>query len=151
MCFSDMKKLAILLVCLFSMQAVAKADNEKPIQVKDLPQTAQTFISKHFADQKVAFAKVENEIFEKTYEVVFSSGDKVEFDRAGEWLEVQCRNIGQVPSDIVPVEISRYVGETYPEAKIWSIERDRYDYEIKLSNGWEVKFDLKFNVIDLDR
>lgn len=146
-----MKKLAILLVCLFSMQAVAKADNEKPIQVKDLPQTAQTFISKHFADQKVAFAKVENEIFEKTYEVVFSSGDKVEFDRAGEWLEVQCRNIGQVPSDIVPVEISRYVGETYPEAKIWSIERDRYDYEIKLSNGWEVKFDLKFNVIDLDR
>lgn len=133
------------------MQAVAKADNEKPIQVKDLPQTAQTFISKHFADQKVAFAKVENEIFEKTYEVVFSSGDKVEFDRAGEWLEVQCRNIGQVPSDIVPVEISRYVGETYPEAKIWSIERDRYDYEIKLSNGWEVKFDLKFNVIDLDR
>ncbi len=146
-----MKKLAILLVCLFSMQAVAKADNEKPIQVKDLPQTAQTFISKHFADQKVAFAKVENEIFEKTYEVVFSSGDKVEFDRAGEWLEVQCRNMGQVPSDIVPVEIHRYVGETYPEAKIWSIERDRYDYEIKLSNGWEVKFDLKFNVIDLDR
>ena len=30
------------------------------------------------------------------------------------------------------------------------IERDKYDYEVKLSNGWEIKFDMQFNVIDND-
>ena len=24
------------------------------------------------------------------------------------------------------------------------------DYEVKLSNGWEIKFDMQFNVIDID-
>ena len=27
---------------------------------------------------------------------------------------------------------------------------DKTDYEVKLSNGWELKFDSKFNLIDID-
>ena len=38
----------------------------------------------------------------------------------------------------------------YPDAKMLKIERDKYDYEVKLSNGWEIKFDMQFNVIDID-
>ena len=30
------------------------------------------------------------------------------------------------------------------------LERDRYTYEVKLSNFWEIKFDKQFNVIDMD-
>ena len=37
-----------------------------------------------------------------------------------------------------------------PDAKIISLEKDRYSYEVKLNNRWEIKFDTKFNVIDMD-
>ena len=46
--------------------------------------------------------------------------------------------------------IKKYVETNYPEAKVLSIERDRYDYEVKLSNFWEIKFDMNFNVFDMD-
>ena len=39
-----MKKVLLLLVCLFTLQTVVWADDDKPIQVNQLPQTAQTFI-----------------------------------------------------------------------------------------------------------
>ena len=35
-------------------------------------------------------------------------------------------------------------------SKILKIERDKKDYEVKLSNRTELKFDLKFNLIDID-
>ena len=52
--------------------------------------------------------------------------------------------------EIIPAPIKKYVETNYPEAKVLSIERDRYDYEVKLSNFWEIKFDMNFNVIDMD-
>ena len=51
-----MKKLVFLLVCLFTLQTVARADDDKPIQVTQMPQPAQQFIKQHFADSKVAMA-----------------------------------------------------------------------------------------------
>ena len=36
-----MKKLVFLLVCLFTLQTVARADDDKPIQVTQMPQPAQ--------------------------------------------------------------------------------------------------------------
>ena len=33
---------------------------------------------------------------------------------------------------------------------IVQISRDKHDYEVKLSNGLELTFDLKFNLIDID-
>lgn len=30
------------------------------------------------------------------------------------------------------------------------LERDRRDYEVELDNGFEMKFDLDFRLIDLD-
>ena len=48
-----MKKLVFLLVCLFTLQTVARADDDKPIQVTQMPQLAQQFIKQHFSDSKV--------------------------------------------------------------------------------------------------
>jgi len=33
---------------------------------------------------------------------------------------------------------------------VLKIERDKKEYEVKLSNKWELKFDLQFNLIDID-
>lgn len=144
-----MKKLVFLLVCLFTLQNVALADNDKPIQVNQMPQSAQLFIKKYFADSKVALAKMESDFLYKSYEVIFTNGNKVEFDKKGEWTEVDCK-YGSVPGAVVPAAIQKYVASNYQDAKILKIERDNKDYEVKLSNRTELKFDLKFNLIDID-
>jgi len=51
---------------------------------------------------------------------------------------------------IIPAAIQKYVTTHYPDAKVLKIERDKKDYEVKLSNRTELKFDLKFNLIDID-
>lgn len=144
-----MKKLLLLFVCLFTLQSVVRADNDKPVQVNQLPQQAQQFIKQHFADSNIAMAKVESDWLDKSYDVIFTSGDKVEFDKKGNWTEVNCK-FSSVPEGIVPAAILKYVKTTYPDAKILKIDRDKKDYEVKLSNKWELKFDLRFNLIDMD-
>lgn len=145
-----MKKLVALFVCLFALISVAQADNDKAIRKDQLPTMAQQFIQQHFADNKVAIAKVENDLFSKSYDVIFANGNKVEFDQKGVWKEVDCK-YSQVPLALIPDAIRKYVTANYPDAKVVQIERDKKDYEVKLSGGLELKFDLKFNLIDFDK
>ena len=79
----------------------------------------------------------------------FTNGNKVEFDKKGNWEEVDCKH-SSVPVPIIPAAIQKYVTTHYPDAKVLKIERDKKDYEVKLSNRTELKFDLKFNLIDID-
>lgn len=144
-----MKKLVFLFVCLFALQTVARADNDKPIQVNQMPQQAQQFIKQHFSDSKVALAKVENDFLNKSYDVIFTNGNKVEFDKKGNWKDVDCKYTS-VPVDIIPSDIQKYVKTNYPDTKILKIDRDKKDYEVKLSNRIELNFDLKFNLINID-
>ena len=117
-----MKKVLLLLVCLFTLQTVVWADDDKPIQVNQLPQTAQTFIKTHFPDNKVAMAKMETDWFDKSYDVIFTNGDKLEFDKKGIWTEVNCK-YSAVPVAVVPDAIKKYVATNYPDAKMLKIER----------------------------
>ena len=83
------------------------------------------------------------------YKVVFVNGAKVEFAKNGEWKDVECK-YGEVPAAIVPQQIRDYVTKNYPKNKIVAIDRDRRDYEVELDNGLDLKFDLKFRLIDID-
>ncbi len=132
-----MKKFIMMLVCMFAVHTMVMADNDRPIQVNQLPAKAQTFIKTYFKNHKVALAKMESGVFYKSYDVVFTNGEKVEFDKAGEWKEVRCRQ-SEVPAQVVP------------EARILEIEFDHNEYEIKLSNRWEITFDSQMRVIDID-
>ena len=132
-----MKKLVFLLVCLFTLQTVARADDDKPIQVTQMPQPAQQFI------------KMESDFFYKSYEVIFTNGNKVEFGKNGNWEEVNCKYTS-VPTAIIPTTIQKYVTTNYPDTRVLKIERDKKEYEVQLSNRVELKFDLKFNLIDID-
>ena len=144
-----MKKLVFLLVCLFTLQTVARADDDKPIQVTQMPQPAQQFIKQHFADSKVALAKMESDFFYKSYEVIFTNGNKVEFGKNGNWEEVNCKYTS-VPTATSPTTVPKYVTTNYPDTRVLKIERDKKEYEVQLSNRVELKFDLKFNLIDID-
>lgn len=148
--FTIMKKLMIIAaVLLFVASAPACADNDKPITVSQLPQTAQQFVKNHFPKEKVAYAKVERDFLEVQYEVVFTNSSKLEFNKNGEWKEVNCK-YSAVPKAIVPAQIASYVSQNYSGADVVRIERDPREYEVKLTNGLELTFDTSFNLIDID-
>ena len=129
---------------------VAMADNDKPVTFEQLPQAAQQFIKQNFADCEIAFSKMEKKWFDTSYDVLFTNGDKLEFDKNGQWKEMKCK-FTSVPEKAVPAPIVKFVNDKYPGVKILVIEKDRYEYEVRLSNFWEITFDLQFNVIDMDQ
>lgn len=144
-----MKKLMLMLVALFSLQTMVFADDDKPIEFKNLPEKAQKFITTHFPDAKVSFAKEERNLLDKNYKVIFTNGESVEFYKNGEWKEIECK-LTSVPVATIPAAILKKVKEQYPDVKIMKIERDGKNYEVKLSNQLEIKFNSKFEIIELD-
>jgi hypothetical protein len=143
-----MKKLFISM-CFTLISCSIFAGQDVIISVDQLPDKAQVFMKTHFPDVKVSYAKVEKDVFEKSYEVILVDGCKVEFDRKGEWTEINCK-YKEVPLNTVPAEIVKYINTHYAETKILKIEKNYRDYEVKISNGLELKFDMKFNLIDID-
>lgn len=53
------------------------ADNEKPIQVGQLPTKAQTFITTYFKGHKVALAKQDSDLFSKSYDVILPTAKRL--------------------------------------------------------------------------
>ena len=135
--------LSVAAVCLL-FTAVSCA-HDRIIPVTQLPAQAQTFIKTYFADKTVAYAKQDG----AKYEVKFNDGAEVEFDRKGNWDNVDCK-FTAVPDAIVPEQIKNYVAANHPGALITKIDKERYGYEIELSNSLELKFDRNFNIFDID-
>ena len=133
-----MKKFTILLASLAVMASSvpAFAGKDRIITVGELP-------------VEVSYAKVDEELFDKDYKVVFVNGSKVEFAKDGAWKEVDCK-YGEVPAAIVPQQIRDYVAKNFAGRKIVSIDRDKRDWEVKLDNGLDLKFDLQFRLIEID-
>jgi len=144
-----MKRLMTLTFCLFLLTIITKADNDKPVTLQELPQKAQEFIKQVFPKKEISYAKLEKDLWEKKYDVVFTNGEKVEFNKNGEWEEVDCK-FSVVPNNIIPQPIQELLSKQYPQAKVLKIERDSKGYEVKLSNRLEIKFNQNFQIVDID-
>lgn len=145
-----MKKTFMLIIgTLFLISCTAFADDDKPITFEQLPNNAQEFIKTYFPAEKIAFAKMENEMLGTSYDVTFTTSTNLEFDGNGDWTEVDCR-YSQVPDGIVPTQILAKVNELYKDSQIIAIDRDKHDYEVKLNNNLELKFNLNLEFIGLD-
>lgn len=144
-----MKRFLITGALLLLGTVAVKAGDDKPINVNELPAKAKELIEKHFSNVKVSYAKVDKEIFDTTYEVIFVNGNKVEFAKNGDWKEVNCK-YSQVPKGIVPQPIVSYISTNHQNLHVVEIDRDKRNIEVKLNNGLELKFDLSYNLIDID-
>lgn len=144
-----MKKI-ILLTSVAAMFAVtACADNDRIITVDQLPAAAQTFIGKYFADETVAYAKYDPEFLSSTYTVVYTSGNGVEFDKKGNMTEYKCVTC-DVPTELLPANVSAYIAKTYPQATIKEIDFDRRGVDVKLSNRLELTFNNQGQIVEID-
>ena len=144
-----MRILMIAICCMMSFNIVANAGNDKPINVNELPATAQTLLSKHFKGQKVMLATIEPGVVSRSYDVVLRNGTKLEFDKKGNLTEIDCKQ-GIVPNQLIPQPIKNYLKENYRGEAVRKIELNKKEYEVELTNGIDLTFNKHFQLIDID-
>lgn len=146
---SLVRKALTVIICIFVANVGVMASNDKPITVSQLPQAAQHVLKTEFKGRKVALSKMESGLISKSYDVIFTNGDKIEFDRNGNWTDIECKKSG-VPANLVPSQIRQYVKKNYSSQRIVEIEKKRGSYEVKLSKGVELTFNKNFKVTHVD-
>lgn len=144
-----MKKLLMALICMTVFSATTFADDDKQISADKLPAKAQEFIKQHFVGAVISYAKQDKDFIGKDYEVMLSNGCKIDFDKNGEWQDVDCK-VSRVPDKIVPVKIQKYIEKKHGGAYVIEIDRDAKDYEVTLNNKMEIKFDKSGNFISFE-
>lgn len=143
-----MKKVLFAIVCLFSL-SVQLVMADKPVNADQLPVKAQQFLEKYFPNVEVSYAKQDTDIFDRDYTVVLTNGDKVEFDRNGNWKEVDCEH-HQVPAGILPDVISKYISDKHKGQQVVEVKKERRHYEVKLQNDLDMEFSLDGKLLKYD-
>ena len=145
-----MKKWLIIVLSLVVFSVPVKADDGKVITVNKMPQAAQEFMAKYFPGMEVAVAKQEGLFWDKSYDVIFNNGNKLEFDGTGDWKSVDCK-FASVPEELVPAPVAGYIKGKFPGARILKIEKDERSLDIELDNGTDLEFNRTFELVELDR
>ena len=139
-------KYFLLMAVMMVMGLNAMADDDDRVITYDqLPQTAPAFLKQNFAAKVPLVVTADWDDFT----IVYESGEKVEFDRNGNWKDIDCR-ASKVPANLVPEQIATYLKQNYPGKTVLKLERRRMGYEVRLNNGLEVEFNRNFQVIDVD-
>ena len=128
-----MKKILFLLTCILTLTVVSC---EKHVTYDKLPQKAKLFITNYFPDSQVISVEKNG----SSYDVLLTDGTDLEFNKSGDWTEVNCQT-RPVPVGIAPAAIQSYVMTNFPEAFIVKIKIERKNYEVELNNDIELTFD----------
>lgn len=131
--------LPLLLIPVFAYVLTACSDDDdKDIAPDNLPATAQAFLDTYYNSVKIV-----NTVQDKNeYEVVLANGHRIDFDKAGEWTEVDAPQAETIPTGFYPAAIDNYLEQNYKGIGINEISRDSRGYDVELVNG----VDLDFNV-----
>ena len=133
------------MVAMMAMSFNAKADHDQVITFNQMPEAAQAHLKQYFADKVPLVVTVDWD----DYTIMYDSGEKVEFDKQGNWKEIDCRS-SYVPEQLIPEQIKTHIQATFPGAIILKLDRNRRGYEVKLNNGLEIEYSPTFQVIDID-
>ncbi|MGQ8869762.1 PepSY-like domain-containing protein [Myroides sp. TSA_177.3] len=138
-----MKTLRTLFLGIFSVFALVMS---QPVQAKDviitkneLPKKALAFMDTHFNGKTIQTVEKDADFLSVSYKVTFADRIEIEFDKGGEWDEVD-GNRNPLPTSFILEPIVTYVKTNYPEAHIIKIEKETRLYEVKLDNGLELEF-----------
>ncbi|MDO5105446.1 PepSY-like domain-containing protein [Capnocytophaga sp.] len=136
-------KLAVVALATSLMAFSCNKENDV-IQNKNLPEVAQSFVSKYF---KANIVKTEIES-NGSYSVDLSNGVEIDFDANGNWTKVDARDrdalVDKATSmDFIPQSILTHVAKNHPNNPINSIEKTKTGYEVELVG---VEGDLHFDV-----
>lgn len=138
-----MKKVHALFLGLFSFFALVTSQpaiaKDVRITKSELPQKAIAFIDTYFTDKAISQVEKDVDFLSVSYKVTFADTVEIEFDKTGEWDEVD-GNKTALPTSFILKPIVEYVTTHYSNASIVKIEKEARIFEVKLSNGLELEF-----------
>lgn len=145
-----MKKMFLLM----AMMGLTLSGFAKDVITRDmnnLPVAARTMIKKHFPNAKLSYIKMDKDFMEAaTFEAVFEDGTQIDFNKKGEWTEVDCK-LTPVPAALIPAAIQAYLKQNFPDVGVENIEKMRKGgFEVELHNDLSVRFDAKGKFMRLD-
>ena len=123
--------------------------HDKMVEVGDMPTKTTMFIADYFPNCDIVYIDKDRDLGSVTYDVVLSCGVKLEFNKSGDWIEVDCEP-NEVPNAIVPDKILDYVSAKYANNYIVKIGKEWSNYKVELNNDIELVFnkDGDFKYID---
>ena len=133
----------VALMCMI-MSATTFA-SDRVITANQLPAAAQTFINQTFPGASIMYAEIDD----GKYEVHLNDGSEINFDRKGNWDKVDCK-LKAVPAHLIPATIASNVETQFSGTVITKIDKERYGYEIELSNGLDLKFNRQGMLSEID-
>jgi Protein of unknown function (DUF2874). len=145
-----MKRFAYMLMGLFFVANMTVAADVYTTDSGVLPEKANAFLKKHFKEKTIAHISIEKNLLGiKDYEVILMDGSEIEFDRAGEWKEINLTN-GKVPDEIVLPSVLEYIRTRFKDNFIVAIDRTDGEIDVDLNNGVELEFNMKGKILKVD-
>lgn len=142
------KLFAAALGCLV-LSPLTSSATDRPIPANQLPQAAKTLIAQAFPGQTIAYAEKDADHMKTTYEVRLGNGTQVDFNGQGVWDKVETYGKA-VPASFIPPAIAQYVKSHYNGQVITKIDKERHGFDVKLSNGMELKFSRSGAFLGID-
>lgn len=142
-----MKRIILLAMSVVAFSVMASC-REKPVSFEQLPVAAKTYINTNFSGDRVVLAKLDDDFIRPDYEVRLSSGVELKFSNSGALEKVASHN--GISADLIPQSIRDFVSANYPSAGYKEYEIGKRTYEVKLTNGLELKFNSVFRLVEID-
>ncbi len=122
---------------------------ETVIQKNNLPKAAQEFLTKEYANNAWAIGKKDVGSRSLKYEVTLADGAEIEFDKNGNWKEIDGKG-SIVPAHFIPVKIAQYVKANYAGQSFTKIDKSDRKIEVKLTNHIELEFSKSGDFVKID-
>lgn len=154
-----MKKLLFtiaIMVLTFSFVACeSDEDKTKRIEFSEVPETAKSFIKKHFVDfqeSEILSTELDDD---GTYEVKFKNLTEITFYNNGVWKEIDLNGnpLSESIIRLIPENALTYISSMYPDAIIEEIEKtgkssdNLHGFKIELKGDRDIYFDMNGDVI----
>jgi hypothetical protein len=147
-----MKKITFYAALFVVTNMLIACEEEKIVSTNELPAISRTFIEIHFPNVEVTAIVREKEGLDVEYTVYLANGFDVDFTKSGDWDDVD-GHVSPIPESILallPESLPEYVTGVFPNLRIVEVNKERYGYEIGLSNDMDLKFDAAGRFIGID-
>lgn len=121
-------------------------DKDEPIFSSQLPVAAQSFVATYYPASDVLFTMKDG----KNYDVTMSNGHEIEFNKHGEWTDVDAPMGQTIPSGFYPEAINTFISTTVGGYGINEIKKVKGGYEVQLITGAELRFNSSGTFIRID-
>lgn len=115
-----------------------------------LPSNAQAFLNQHFPEVKtMTISEKTIPIIGKSFEVKLGNGFEVDFDSNGDWHEIS-GNKQALPIELIPEYVTNYLKENNNNVDVISIDKEKKEVSVELSNGVDLLFDESGKFLKID-